>query len=148
MVFGFMMPNGEIHVTRRNGSYNSDAYIEIVDEHVMPYLGGDRDSNYVYQQDNARPHVSKKSMAYFDSKNVELLTWPARSPDLNPMENVWKMMVDYIYTQERPANLDELWSKIQDAAEHVNANSIKLLYDSMARRCIKVIQKNGDIINN
>ncbi|GFV42714.1 HTH_Tnp_Tc3_2 domain-containing protein [Trichonephila clavipes] len=36
----------------------------------------------IYQQDNARPHTARLSQQYDP-------TWPARSPDLSPIEHVW-----------------------------------------------------------
>ncbi|CAH1992240.1 unnamed protein product [Acanthoscelides obtectus] len=45
-----------------------------------------------FQQDNARPHVARVTIDFFQHNDVTLLPWPPRSPDLSPIEHVWDMM--------------------------------------------------------
>ncbi|GFY04237.1 hypothetical protein TNCV_1200151 [Trichonephila clavipes] len=42
----------------------------------------------IFQQDNARPHVARIVQRFFVNYQIELLPWPARSPDLSPIENM------------------------------------------------------------
>ncbi|GFW33325.1 uncharacterized protein TNCV_2860021 [Trichonephila clavipes] len=46
----------------------------------------------IFQQDNARPHVARIVQRFFVNHQIELLPWPARSPDLSPIENMWFMV--------------------------------------------------------
>ncbi|GFW45409.1 transposable element Tcb2 transposase [Trichonephila clavipes] len=46
----------------------------------------------IFQQDNALAHVARIVQRFFVNLQIELLPWPARSPDLSPIENMWSMV--------------------------------------------------------
>ncbi|GFX33953.1 transposable element Tcb1 transposase [Trichonephila clavipes] len=70
----------------------------------------------IFQQDNARPHVERIVQRFFVHHQIELLPWPARSPDLSPIENMWSMVAPRL-TQITPlaATPDQLWQRVEAA---------------------------------
>jgi len=46
-------------------------------------------ANAIFQQDFAPCHKSKSTKQWLTKRNIEILPWPANSPNLNPIENVW-----------------------------------------------------------
>jgi len=70
----------------QNESINSERYIEFL-AHMETFFGNIanplRFENMRLIQDNARPHVSRASLAYMQGKNIRLLKQPAYSPDCN-----------------------------------------------------------------
>ncbi|GFW21735.1 transposable element Tc3 transposase [Trichonephila clavipes] len=82
------------------GTLNSQRYIsEVLEPAVLPYL--QVLAKAVFQQDNARPHVARIVQRFFVNHQIELLPWPACSPDLSPIENMWSMIAQRL-TQITP----------------------------------------------
>ena len=89
MVWAALLSDGSVIVERISGRLNADKYIEMLDQKVMPTLESLVDArDYIFQQDNARPHVAKKTLTWLKGKFKSVLEWPARSPDLNPVDNL------------------------------------------------------------
>ncbi|GFX05468.1 transposable element Tcb1 transposase [Trichonephila clavipes] len=84
------------------GTLNSQRYIsEELEPVVLPYLQGL--ATAIFQQDNARPHVVRIVQSFFVNHQIELLPWPALSPDLLPIENMWPMVAQRLTQITPPA---------------------------------------------
>ncbi|GFX63602.1 transposable element Tcb2 transposase [Trichonephila clavipes] len=81
---------------------------------VLPYL--QVLATDIFQQDNALPHVARIVQRFFVNHQIELLPWPARSPDFLLIENMWSMVAQRL-TQITPpaATLDQLWQRVEAA---------------------------------
>ena len=74
---------------------NSDKYIEILEDKFIDIYKNN--NNYVYQQDNSPIHKSNKTSEYLKKNNVTLMNWPANSPYLNPIVNLWYLLKYKLY---------------------------------------------------
>ncbi|MBW0493403.1 hypothetical protein O181_033118 [Austropuccinia psidii MF-1] len=70
-------------------------------------------------EDNAPIHTAAFSNQWRKQNGILKMEWPAHSPDLNPIKNIWKLMKSQISKLYQPQNLEELkhaiwscWSNI------------------------------------
>jgi hypothetical protein len=95
------------------GTMNSTVYVtDILEQYVVPFATFIED-NFIFQHDNARPHSVRIVSEYLDEVGIASMQWPARSQDINPIENVWDMMGRRLQApQPSPAKLGELGEQI------------------------------------
>ena len=75
------------------GTVNSDKYIETLDNFLWPSIMKNfNDNSWVFQEDNAPAHKSRQLQELKDRNNIPVLTLPAQSPDLSPIENLRLLM--------------------------------------------------------
>ncbi|GFS75221.1 uncharacterized protein LOC103524116 [Trichonephila clavipes] len=84
----------------------------------------------IFQQDNARPHVARIVQRFFVNHQIELLPWPAHSPDLSPIENMWSMVAQRLIQITPPAATpDQLWQRVEASWSAAPQEHIQLIND-------------------
>jgi len=72
----------------------------------------------LFQQDGARSHRSKATIAWLDASIKHYIPpedWPPNSPDLSPIENVWSIMATAVYADPEPRSLQALKHRLRKA---------------------------------
>ncbi len=72
-----------------------------------------KDADFIFQQDLAPAHTAKSTKSWLNDHGVGVLDWPANSPDLNPIENLWCNVKRKI-RNKRPKNADELKATVKE----------------------------------
>jgi len=146
MIYGFIDYTGYLWIEKISKTMNSEVYLDLLKEKVIPNLRERLGKNFILQQDNARPHIAKKVMQFFVEKKITILKWPSKSPDLSIIENVWHIMKKDVYDNYTIKNLDDLWCKIKFSQYKINSqneNIIKSMYNSMIKRYLSVLKYEG-----
>ena len=144
-VWAGMSYYGKTELYMFTGNMDAEFYEGILKERLLPdaarMFGG---RPWVFQQDGDPKHNSARVQAWLRD-NVRFLAkgdWPANSPDLNPMENLWAYLQQRVYARE-PRTLAGLQQVIQQEWETIPIEKLQRLVNSMPRRFAAVQYKQG-----
>lgn len=143
MVWGAMSSAGVGPLCFLRSKVNAAVYQEVLEHFMLPaadQLYGDAD--FIFQQDLAPAHSAKATSTWFKDHGIPVLNWPANSPDLNPIENLWGI-VKRKMRYARPNNAEELKATIRATWALITPEQCHRLIDSMPRRIAAVIQAKG-----
>ena len=91
---------------------------------------------------DGRHHQPQVKRLFTENRVITIDPWPANSPDLNPIENVFSWMKREVEARG-PLSEDELKSAIQEAWYSYPEDSLELLFDTMPARLEEVINNGG-----
>jgi len=144
MVWGCFCNNKLGPLVLVEGNLNSDRYIELLKEYLLPYLNNLNIENPIFQDDNAPCHASNKTKQWKEDNLIERLPWPAQSPDLNPIENLWNELETRIRKHKPiPKNKTEFFAALQEEWYKIDESRLTRLVKSMPNRIREVIKNKG-----
>jgi transposase len=145
MVWGCFHKDGIGPLVIVEGNINGVKYRELLEEHLLPFYNALNHEDYLFQDDNAPCHTARIVKEWKEENFINILPWPAQSPDLNPIENLWSELERNVRSHKpRPKNKNELIQVVRQEWNNINNNILVKLIESMPRRVKAVIKNNGN----
>ena len=113
---------------------------QIVTPYILPF---NRRHNATLQQENARCHTARYTMDLLQRNNVNVLDWPAQSPDLSPIEHMWDMLGRRVRKSHDVNSLADLDRALHQEWRQIPVQDVNKLMNSMRKRCEAVIAARG-----
>lgn len=128
-----------------------ESYLNMLQTYFIPSLKRcHRFSSTIFQQDGAPPHWARSVRTFLDESFPRRwigrsgpTTWPARSPDLTPLDYfLWGYIKEIVYKQ-KPRTTDELREFIVSAFQSVNSDLLQNVFANFEKRLVLCIQNDG-----
>lgn len=142
MVWGCFSYQGVGPIYWIRTTMDAAVYVKILQEIMLPYASDEMPLVWVFQQDNDPKHTSKMAKRWFDENSINVMEWPAQSPDLNPIENLWADVKKGV-SSIKPTSSEGLWKAVSDIWNSIPVERCQSLVNSMGNRCAAVIANKG-----
>jgi histone-lysine N-methyltransferase SETMAR len=137
------------HYVPHGTSINSTYYIEVLKkflDHLRRKRSEKWPTNFLFHQDNARPHVSRQTMEFFEKKGIKLFTHAPYSPDLAPCDfwlfpNIKSELAGRKFTSDI-----EIKTATEGVTGRLAKDGLLHVFKSWEKRLIKCIEVNGDYV--
>lgn len=90
------------------GNMDAALYVKIIETTLLPFLAQKFPLGHRFMQDNDPKHTSGLATSFFEANNVNWWKTAPESPDLNPLENLWHELKEFIRREVKPHSKDEL----------------------------------------
>jgi transposase len=148
MVWGCISQYGFHDLILLDGTVDGAGYAKVLQDYLLPiiqqYFG---QHPCIFQQDGASVHRTNKAVTFFHEHNLQVLEWPAHSPDLNIIEHVWHYLKERVRQLPIASSKENLWSNVQMVLECMwseeMTQKVNELYESLPNRMQAVVDAHG-----
>ena len=122
------------------GIMDADFYMQT---HLLPFIHSNFPETHKLMQDNDPKHTSRAAREFFEMESINWWKTPAESPDMNPIENLWHELKEFIRREVKPSTKDELILGIKRFWNTVNVVKCNKYINHLRKVVPKVITLEG-----
>ena len=144
MIWAGITRQNRMNLVFVNGSLNAARYQQdILATEVRQFIN-QHGPALTFQQYNARPHTARATQAFLQQHNINVLPWPSKSPDLNPIEHIWDELDRRVRSRpNQPTTLGDLKIALRAEWNRMPQGLIAQTILSMRRRIRAVAKARG-----
>ncbi len=143
MLWGCFSAAGTGRLVAIEGKMNAAKYRDILDENLLQSAQDLRlGRRFTFQQDNDPKHTAKITKEWLHNNSVTVLECPSQSPDLNPIEHLWRDLKMAVH-QRLPSNLTELERICKEEWQRIPKSRCEKLVASFPKRLMAALKQKG-----
>ncbi len=143
MLWGCFSAAGTGRLVAIEGKMNAAKSRDILDENLLQSAQDLRlGRRFTFQQDSDPKHTAKITKEWLHNNSVTVLEWPSQSPDLNPIEHLWRDLKMAVH-QRLPSNLTELERICKEEWQRIPKSRCEKLVASFPKRLMAVLNQKG-----
>lgn len=120
-------------------------YTRILEGTLVPFLQENFPTSHKFMQDNDPKHTSRHAKKFMEENHINWWQTPPESPDLNPIENLWHELKEYVRREVKPQTKDQLIDGIEQFwHSRVDVAKCRKYIEHLRKVIPKVIEVNGE----
>jgi transposase len=139
--------DGVGYIVKIDDTLDKDLYLSILHEDLRATMDEYRldQDKMIFQHDNDPKHTASIVKEWLANQPFEVLKWPAQSPDINPIENMWALLKLRLYRdyEKPPKGMNEHWERIHETWYKITKEECRKVIETMPERCRQVIKAKG-----
>ena len=125
------------------GTMDAKGYVQILQQTLLPFLHDMMPEGHHFMQDNNQStHLAQRKT--FAAESINCWKTPAKSPDLNPIENLWHKLKEYLRRGIEPQTKDQLRDDIQEFWTTVDIRKCQKYIGHLHKVIPSVMELKGD----
>lgn len=118
-------------------------YTQILEQTLLPFIRDVYPNGHKFMADNDPKHTSLYARDFLVTEGINWWRTPAESPDLNPIENIWHELKEFIRREVKPKMKQELIDGIEAFWSTVDLEKSRKYIRHLRKVIPKVIELNG-----
>jgi len=143
-IWGGISLRGATKIIMFTGNMNAIRLGQIFEAGLLPFIREVFPDGHRLYQDNDPKHSSNYINDFFEEHEVDWWVSPPESPDLNPIENIWGSMKQYLRNHFKPKNFSELKEGIQQFWQTLTPEVCSRYIRHLHRVMPKVVEVDGN----